>query len=270
MVIRLYESQGGRARGARRLFRSRRCSSRTCSNGRSGTRPAVRRTPARPCRSVRSRSSRCAWCVPRASGLGCASNLVTVSGAEPVASMARELSSPRGPATPSRGFSSTPGNYFPRSPIQPFPQPTDGSVLRRGRPTGGQSGGPLRRYRAMCKSGRQPTIPFFGALTSTPETATLQAPLPEMAWFYELDVEGGSVRYQAQESSLTLDLPMDPMHGTVGASRHCTRCGRRWHPDPGEETWTPPRSAKGAPSTWGERRGGHAQLRGRSRAAVRG
>jgi acetamidase/formamidase len=62
------------------------------------------------------------------------------------------------------------------------------------------------------------TVPFFGALTSTPETATLQPPLPEMAWFYELDLAAGTVRYQAQESKLTLDLPMDPMHGTVGVA----------------------------------------------------
>lgn len=62
------------------------------------------------------------------------------------------------------------------------------------------------------------TVPFFGALTSTPETATLQAPLPEMSWFYELDVAGGTVRYQAQQSALTLDLPLDPMHGTVGVA----------------------------------------------------
>jgi acetamidase/formamidase len=62
------------------------------------------------------------------------------------------------------------------------------------------------------------TFPFFGALTSTPETATLQAPLPEMTWFYELDVAGRTVRYEAQDSSLVLDLPMDPMHGTVGVA----------------------------------------------------
>ncbi|WP_375426707.1 acetamidase/formamidase family protein [uncultured Friedmanniella sp.] len=62
------------------------------------------------------------------------------------------------------------------------------------------------------------TVPFFGALTSTPETATLQPPLPELSWFYELDVPGGTVRYQAQQSNLTLDLPLDPMHGTVGVA----------------------------------------------------
>lgn len=62
------------------------------------------------------------------------------------------------------------------------------------------------------------TVPFFGALTSTPETAMLQAALPELAWFYELDLDARTVRYQAQESRLSLDLPMDPMHGTVGVA----------------------------------------------------
>lgn len=62
------------------------------------------------------------------------------------------------------------------------------------------------------------TVPFFGALTSTPATASLQPALPEMSWFYELDVAGGTVRYQARESALTLDLPLDPMHGTVGVA----------------------------------------------------
>jgi acetamidase/formamidase len=62
------------------------------------------------------------------------------------------------------------------------------------------------------------TVPFFGSLTSTPLTATLQPPLPEMSWFYELDVAGGTVRYQARDSALALDLPLDPMHGTVGVA----------------------------------------------------
>jgi len=68
------------------------------------------------------------------------------------------------------------------------------------------------------KWGVSATIPLFGALTSTPETATLQAPLPEKVWFYELDVAGGTVVYRAQDSKLSLDLPMDPMHGTVGVT----------------------------------------------------
>src|ERR1700712_4651944 len=33
------------------------------------------------------------------------------------------------------------------------------------------------------------TVPLFGALTSTHATATLQAPLPEIVWMWELDRE---------------------------------------------------------------------------------
>ena len=62
------------------------------------------------------------------------------------------------------------------------------------------------------------TFPHFGALTSTHTTATLQAPLEERVWRYDIDVAAGVVRYHARRSDLTLDLPLDPMHGTVGVA----------------------------------------------------
>ena len=68
------------------------------------------------------------------------------------------------------------------------------------------------------KHGVSATIPYFGALTSTPDTATLQAPLEERVWFYELDVDAGLVHYRARDSSFGVALPMDPMHGTVGVA----------------------------------------------------
>ena len=61
-------------------------------------------------------------------------------------------------------------------------------------------------------------MPFFGALTSTPRTAMLQAALTERTWIYALDLEAGTVRYEAHDSGFTLDLPLDPMHGTVGVA----------------------------------------------------
>jgi acetamidase/formamidase len=61
-------------------------------------------------------------------------------------------------------------------------------------------------------------VPFFGALTSTPTTATLQPALPEMTWIYELDREARLVHYRARQSDHTVALPMDPMHGTVGVA----------------------------------------------------
>ncbi|MDE0187895.1 MAG: acetamidase/formamidase family protein, partial [bacterium] len=62
------------------------------------------------------------------------------------------------------------------------------------------------------------TFPFFGALTSSRDTATLQAPLDERTWVYDLDNQARLVYYQALDADLRLPLPMDPMHGTVGVA----------------------------------------------------
>ena len=76
----------------------------------------------------------------------------------------------------------------------------------------------FRSIRPREAWGVSSTVPFFGALTSTPRTATLQAALAERTWIYALDLEGGTVRYEARDSGFTLDLPLDPMHGTVGVA----------------------------------------------------
>jgi acetamidase/formamidase len=62
------------------------------------------------------------------------------------------------------------------------------------------------------------TVPLFGSLTSTHLTATLQDPLPEVVWIWELDRAARLCRFSARDSDLTADLPMDPMHGTVGVA----------------------------------------------------
>src|SRR5947199_9260743 len=51
---------------------------------------------------------------------------------------------------------------------------------------------PARDYGASC------TIPLFGGLTSTDRTATLQDPLPERTWMYEVDRARGTVGCQAR------------------------------------------------------------------------
>jgi acetamidase/formamidase len=66
--------------------------------------------------------------------------------------------------------------------------------------------------------GAATTVPFFGALTSDHTTATLQEALPELVWLYELDNAARTVTYHARSADLTLRLPMDPMHGTVGVA----------------------------------------------------
>ncbi|MFF4710893.1 acetamidase/formamidase family protein [Streptomyces eurythermus] len=62
------------------------------------------------------------------------------------------------------------------------------------------------------------TVPLFGALTSTHTTATLQPPLPERVWIWQLDRARGTALFQAQDSDIRVELPLDPMHGTVGVA----------------------------------------------------
>src|SRR3984885_12771307 len=62
------------------------------------------------------------------------------------------------------------------------------------------------------------TVPLFGALTSTHLTATLQAPLPEIVWMWQLDRQARLCRFEANDGDFTVDLPMVPMHGTVGVA----------------------------------------------------
>jgi acetamidase/formamidase len=61
-------------------------------------------------------------------------------------------------------------------------------------------------------------VPFFGSLTSTPTTATLQAALEERTWIYEIDAACREVHYSARDTDFTAALPLDPMHGTVGVA----------------------------------------------------
>jgi acetamidase/formamidase len=62
------------------------------------------------------------------------------------------------------------------------------------------------------------TVPLFGALTSTHFTATLQDPLPEIVWIWELDRMARTCRFTARDSDFSAVLPMDPMHGTIGVA----------------------------------------------------
>lgn len=62
------------------------------------------------------------------------------------------------------------------------------------------------------------TVPLFGSLTATHFTAMLHEPLPERTWVYAIDTATGVVRYDALDSPYQVDLPLDPMHGTVGVA----------------------------------------------------
>ena len=62
------------------------------------------------------------------------------------------------------------------------------------------------------------TFPHFGALTATHSTAMLHEALEERVWIYDIDLEAGVCRYQARRSDFSVELPLDPMHGTVGVA----------------------------------------------------
>jgi acetamidase/formamidase len=66
--------------------------------------------------------------------------------------------------------------------------------------------------------GASSTIPLFGSLTSTVRTPTLQEPLPEMVWIYEIDRARGVVTFHAARGNWSADLPLAPMLGTVGVA----------------------------------------------------
>lgn len=61
-------------------------------------------------------------------------------------------------------------------------------------------------------------VPFFGGMTSTDRTVTLQDPLPDATYIYELDRARGTVTFAAQQSELSVDLPINLMLGTVGVA----------------------------------------------------
>lgn len=62
------------------------------------------------------------------------------------------------------------------------------------------------------------TVPLFGALTATHLTALLHEPLPELVWIWKLDRARRLCRFEARTGGFAVDLPMDPMHGTVGVA----------------------------------------------------
>ena len=66
--------------------------------------------------------------------------------------------------------------------------------------------------------GASALIPFFGGLTSTPASPTLQDALGERTWIYEYDPARGKVGFSALGSKFELQLPANPMLGTVGVA----------------------------------------------------
>lgn len=66
--------------------------------------------------------------------------------------------------------------------------------------------------------GASSLIPFFGGLTSTDRTATLQPALEERTWIYELDSDAATVAFVSSDGAVSVPLPLEPMLGTVGVA----------------------------------------------------
>lgn len=66
--------------------------------------------------------------------------------------------------------------------------------------------------------GASATIPFFGGLTSTDRTATLQPALSDTTWIYHVDSAKHTVAFAARHSDHVIELPLEPMLGTVGVA----------------------------------------------------
>lgn len=66
--------------------------------------------------------------------------------------------------------------------------------------------------------GASAAIPFFGGMTSTDRVVTLQDPLPDTTWIYELDRDANTVVFSARFSDTTVALPVNTMLGTVGVA----------------------------------------------------
>ena len=66
--------------------------------------------------------------------------------------------------------------------------------------------------------GASAAIPFFGGLTSTDRTAMRTDPLPDTTWIYHLDSARKTVGFQARHSDFAVELPLEPMLGTVGVA----------------------------------------------------
>ena len=66
--------------------------------------------------------------------------------------------------------------------------------------------------------GASSTIPLFGSLTPTARTAMLSEPLPERIWMYEIDASREAVIFNARSGEHSVELPLDPMLGTVGVA----------------------------------------------------
>ena len=97
--------------------------------------------------------------------------------------------------------------------------------------------------------GASATIPFFGGMTSTDRTVTLQDALPDTTWIYQVDRARNTVAFAARHSDHRIELPSRRCSARSGWPRPAARSARRWCPTGSAATWTPRRCAPAPRST---------------------
>lgn len=100
----------------------------------------------------------------------------------------------------------------------PYLNPVTGPVAVRGAEPGDTLAVHFIDITPARDRGFSSTFPHFGALTATHSTAMLHPPLEERVWVYEIDRHAGTCRFTARTGDFSVDLPLDPMHGTVGVA----------------------------------------------------
>src|SRR4051795_13259697 len=66
--------------------------------------------------------------------------------------------------------------------------------------------------------GASAAIPFFGGMTSTDRVVTLQDPLPDTTWIYELDRDRHTVSFAARDNDHRIQLPAGAVRGPSGVA----------------------------------------------------
>jgi amidase len=115
----------------------------------------------------------------------------------------------------------------------PFLNPVTGPFHIRGADIGDTLAVHIVAITPARDHGFSSTFPHFGLLTSTAATASLQPPLEERVWRYTIDEAAGVVRFHARSSDLGVDLPLEPMIGTIGVApaggeTHSTLTAGEW------------------------------------------
>ena len=100
----------------------------------------------------------------------------------------------------------------------PFLNPVTGPIAVEGAEVGDTLAVHFVEIIPARDHGFSSTFPHFGALTTTHATAMLHDALEERVWRYDIDLEAGVCRFAARRSELVVELPLDPMHGTVGVA----------------------------------------------------